>query len=195
MATSHFQRQLLPPPKVFYERELGKLSRPRRGWALGRCPFHQSKSGKSFSVNLESGGFHCFGCDARGGDVLSFLRQRDGLSFKEAAQRLGAWDEAPSPETVRKLAERTRERDQQRQVEQEREAEERRRRLALRDEIHANAAFQREISDRLSEIQQGASEAYPGEADDCWGALAAAYDNTQLTEAEYCAAAGLEYTE
>lgn len=88
-----FRKDRLPPARVFYERELGSLSRPnRKGWALGRCPFHKSTSGRSFSVNVDSGEFRCFGCDAHGGDVLSFLRQRDGLSFKDAAQRLGAWD-------------------------------------------------------------------------------------------------------
>jgi len=59
---SGFQRDLLPPARSFYERELGKLSRPSRGWVRGRCPFHDSRSGLSFSVNLDGGGgFYCFG--------------------------------------------------------------------------------------------------------------------------------------
>ena len=97
----HFRRDKLPPARSFYEFELGKLTRPnRKGWAQTRCPFHESKSGKSFSVNLDSGGFHCFGCDAKGGDLVSFLRLQ-GLSFKEACARLGAWDESGKPIKVR----------------------------------------------------------------------------------------------
>jgi CHC2 zinc finger len=97
-----FRKDKLPPARSFYEFELGKLTRPnRKGWAQARCPFHESKSGKSFSVNVDSGGFNCFGCDAKGGDLVSFLRLRDGLSFKEACERLGAWDESGKPIKVR----------------------------------------------------------------------------------------------
>jgi prepilin-type N-terminal cleavage/methylation domain-containing protein len=54
------QPKTLPPARSFYECELGKLTRANgKGWAQGRCPLHESKSGKSFSVNLDSGGFHC----------------------------------------------------------------------------------------------------------------------------------------
>jgi hypothetical protein len=98
----HFRKDRLPTARSFYEFELGKLTRPNhKGWALARCPFHESKSGKSFSVNLESGGFHCFGCDAKGGDVIAFIRLRDGLTFREACERLGAWDESGKPIRVR----------------------------------------------------------------------------------------------
>lgn len=100
----HFRRDKLPTARSFYEFELGKLTRPNhKGWALGRCPFHQSQSGKSFSVNLDSGAFHCFGCNVHGGDLVSFLRLRDGLSFKQACQQLGAWDEACQPVQVRRV--------------------------------------------------------------------------------------------
>jgi hypothetical protein len=97
-----FRRDKLPPARSFYEFELGKLTRPNsKDWALARCPFHPSKSGKSFSVNLQTGGFHCFGCAAKGGDIISFLRLRDGLSFREACARLGCWDEDGKPTKVR----------------------------------------------------------------------------------------------
>jgi hypothetical protein len=91
---SRFRKELLPPPKSFYEQELGKLSRPnRKGWAMANCPFHPSKSGKSFSVNLNSGGFHCFGCAAKGGDVLAFVRLRDRCDFSAACKTLGCWED------------------------------------------------------------------------------------------------------
>lgn len=87
MQTSRFDRSSLPPARSFYERELGELRRSdRKGWARPKrgCPFHASKSKSSFFVNLDSGGFYCFGCGAKGGDVLAFVRLRDGLSFPDA---------------------------------------------------------------------------------------------------------------
>src|SRR5919201_886340 len=90
---SQFRRELLPPASTFYSNEIGKLTRPSRGWARGNCPFHESKSKTSFSVNLDTGGFHCFGCQAKGGDPVAFIIKRDHVTFKEAVQYLGAWDE------------------------------------------------------------------------------------------------------
>ncbi|WP_134768602.1 DNA primase [Nocardioides sp. 1609] len=52
----------------------------------GLCPFHDEKS-PSFNVNPARGFFHCFGCQ-KGGDVLTFLMDIDGLSFSEAIERL-----------------------------------------------------------------------------------------------------------
>jgi DNA primase len=63
----HFDRSLLPIPAEFYRKEIGSLTRPnRKSWALGNCPFHESKSKKSFSVHLRDGGFICLGCGERG---------------------------------------------------------------------------------------------------------------------------------
>ena len=53
---------------------------------MGLCPFHSEKT-PSFSVNPQRAIFHCFGCGA-GGDVISFLIKRDGLSFPEAVKVL-----------------------------------------------------------------------------------------------------------
>ncbi len=96
MPTSRFDRSALPPARTFYERELGELRRPdRKGWAKPKagCPFHASKSKTSFHVHVEHGGFYCFGCDARGGDVIAFVQKRYGLSFPDALQRLGIQSE------------------------------------------------------------------------------------------------------
>src|SRR6266849_1592832 len=99
---THFRKDALPPATSFYEYELGNLTRPnRKGWALGPCPFHHTKSGTSFSAHLGHGAFYCFGCGVKGGDLISFLRLRDGLSFKEACLQLGCWDEAGKPVKVR----------------------------------------------------------------------------------------------
>jgi hypothetical protein len=87
---THFDRSALPPARSFYEVELGELRRPSHGWTAPKagCPFHQSKSKASFRVNLDSGGFNCFGCGAKGGDVIAFVRLRAGLSFPAALKHL-----------------------------------------------------------------------------------------------------------
>src|SRR5947209_20362957 len=96
MSTGTFRKELLPPPKSFYTKEIGKLSRPSHGWARGNCPFHESTSRLSFSVNLDNGGFYCFGCQVKG-DLVSFVQQRYKLPFKEACSYLGAWRDDGKP--------------------------------------------------------------------------------------------------
>lgn len=51
-----------------------------------RCPFHDDDEA-SLSVTPAEGLWNCFGCEA-GGDVLSFLQKREGLSFAAAVLRL-----------------------------------------------------------------------------------------------------------
>jgi DNA primase len=87
MTTSHFDRSALPLPEGFYRQECGKLSRPSRGWARSRCPLHGGDNPTSFAVNLDTGGFYCHACGAKGGDVLEFVRLRYQLSFPDALKR------------------------------------------------------------------------------------------------------------
>ena len=58
------------------------------GSMKGLCPFHDEKS-PSFNVRPQVGFYHCFGC-GESGDVYTFLRQMDHLSFTEAVERLAA---------------------------------------------------------------------------------------------------------
>ena len=50
------------------------------------CPFHREKT-PSFHVNPHRQIFHCFGCN-KGGDVFTFVREYESLSFSEAIIRL-----------------------------------------------------------------------------------------------------------
>ncbi len=50
------------------------------------CPFHKEKS-PSFNVNPHKQIFHCFGCH-KGGDVFSFVKEYENLTFPEAVKRL-----------------------------------------------------------------------------------------------------------
>jgi hypothetical protein len=188
----YFRRELLPAPKPFLERELGQqLGRPgRNGWSKGNCPFHRSKSGKSFSFNVVTGAFYCFGCGAHGGDILQFVRLRYQLSFKEAAIRLGAWDGAPTPATVRELAAVRHGRERQREAEERQRAERRERLLLLRDRLHTALRLQREAIQQLDEIHRGGGDEEP-----CWELLSLLADYARECDREYCRVAGLECSE
>ena len=82
-------RSRLPEPTHYYEGEL-KTFVARNGWGRASCPFHHDRH-PSFGFHLASGGFHCFACGARGGDVIAFRMRRYGQGFVEAVTALGAW--------------------------------------------------------------------------------------------------------
>ncbi|WP_405372842.1 MULTISPECIES: DNA primase [unclassified Microbacterium] len=75
------------------------------GSLKGLCPFHDERS-PSFHVRPQVGYYHCFGC-GESGDVYSFLRAMDHLSFTECVERLAGRigfslhyeDGAAAPET------------------------------------------------------------------------------------------------
>jgi len=54
----------------------------------GLCPFHQEKT-PSFVVSPGKQIYHCFGC-GKGGNVFSFLMEREGLTFHETVEKLAA---------------------------------------------------------------------------------------------------------
>ena len=52
-----------------------------------RCPFHEERT-PSFVVFPESGTWRCFGACSTGGDLFSFLMQKENMDFREALQAL-----------------------------------------------------------------------------------------------------------
>jgi DNA primase len=62
-----------------------QLRRVGARW-VGRCPFHEERT-PSFSVNAERKLYHCFGC-GRGGDLITFVRESEGLDFVQAVESL-----------------------------------------------------------------------------------------------------------
>lgn len=85
--------------RAFYEANITGLKAPdAKGWAeAGLCLFHDDKRPGSFYVNLETGGFHCHSCKASGGDLIEFVMERDGVSFQQACEFLGAVETPPEP--------------------------------------------------------------------------------------------------
>ncbi|MDD6351896.1 MAG: DNA primase [Lachnospiraceae bacterium] len=59
----------------------------RRGSTyFGLCPFHSEKT-PSFSVTPSKGMYYCFGCH-KGGNVFTFLMEKENMSFPEAVEEL-----------------------------------------------------------------------------------------------------------
>src|SRR5688500_5262359 len=72
------------------------------------CPFHKETS-PSFNVNPHRQIFHCFGCH-KGGDVFTFVKEYENISFVEAVKRLAEranivlkFDQTPGQEQARFL--------------------------------------------------------------------------------------------
>jgi len=185
-------RSLLPPPRTFYERELGQLRRPSRGWATPKagCPFHDSKSKTSFRVNVDSGGFVCFGCGAKGGDVIAFVMLRYRVNFKAAAEQLHAWRGNMSQSERLEIRRSAEEAEHRRAVESARSELVRRKIRSIRDEILRCNTSERELSGRLSAL--GGPHASGPEADDLWHCLQLTWELREFTDREYLRACGLE---
>jgi DNA primase len=79
---------------------------------VGRCPFHEERT-PSFSVNPGEGLFYCFGCH-KGGDLITFVRETQGLDFAGAIEWLAERFRVPleyedvSPEQAAKRDRRAR---------------------------------------------------------------------------------------
>ena len=59
------------------------------------CPFHEEKT-PSFVVSPQKAIFHCFGCGA-GGNVLTFIKDYEGLNFVEAVEKLAELNNVTVP--------------------------------------------------------------------------------------------------
>jgi hypothetical protein len=65
---------------------------------LGRCPFHEDDR-PSFAVYPETRSFYCFGC-SKYGDVITFVRELDHLSFPETLDALEKHTNQPHGEAA-----------------------------------------------------------------------------------------------
>ena len=143
---SRFDRSLLPVAFDFYRRELGALGRESsRGWAMARCgcPFHQTKTKRSFFVH-HNGAFKCFGCETHGGDVVAYLQKRYNLSFIDAAKQVGAWREDLSLAESARLAKQRRDSARHREELEAQKVRERHARVDAGDSLRAVETLYRE---------------------------------------------------
>ncbi|MEM6621421.1 MAG: DNA primase [Pseudomonadota bacterium] len=63
-----------------------RKSNPAKGDFWAPCPFHQEKTA-SFHVDDRKGFYYCFGCHAKG-DMITFVRESENVSFMEAVEVL-----------------------------------------------------------------------------------------------------------
>ena len=81
----YFDLSKLPPPPFYYSRYF-KLPN-QNGQVMVNCCFHDDGI-PSLSINLTDGWFNCFGCGAKGRDVLAFHMTKHTMSFIEACHDL-----------------------------------------------------------------------------------------------------------
>ena len=74
--------------RAYYESQGCELGRagPDVWTKNNRCPFHEEENG-SFGVNMFTGQFKCFGCDAKG-SVFDFHMRKHGVDFKTSLKQL-----------------------------------------------------------------------------------------------------------
>jgi DNA primase len=80
-------KELLPSPSDYYDLQGIKLT-GKGEWRSALCPFHEDRF-PSLRINMQSGGFICMACNARGGDIIAFHQKRFNSSFKVACAELG----------------------------------------------------------------------------------------------------------
>lgn len=72
--------------RAYYAGELPSLKLNGSSKAQALCPYHDDKQ-PSLSIDLETGVFHCFGCDKKG-SIFDFYMARNGVDFSAAKQAL-----------------------------------------------------------------------------------------------------------
>src|SRR5210317_328478 len=79
--------------KVMWDK---RKSNQGKGDFWAPCPFHHEKTA-SFHVDNRKGFYYCFGCHAKG-DVISFIRKTENVSFIDAVRILAREAGMPVPE-------------------------------------------------------------------------------------------------
>ncbi len=100
MNSQDFKEQVLTAVPI--EAYIGRTVALKRAGKrlIGLCPFHSEKT-PSFSVTPEKGFFYCFGC-GKGGDLLRFVMDHEGLPFPEALDTLARFAGIEKPAHLKK---------------------------------------------------------------------------------------------
>ena len=171
----------LPPARSFYQGEGFKLARVNsKGWAMatGQPPCHKSTSGKSLSINVNHGGFVCFGCGKKG-SMIDFVMLSYHLSFKDAKKKLGLDDGTPYKVhrgplerwlvmdfTIEGVSYHAEVKDEP------------------KNELQLHRRFYAEAADRLLEIRNGSPETVEGEEEIQWSIMSDAWTLIQMEVGE-----------
>ena len=75
IAPAEYYRQAFPG--IFTNRE----------WVTVLCPFHDDTR-PSLSINVKEGCYKCHACDAKGGSIIKFHKEKCGLTWKQAIAEL-----------------------------------------------------------------------------------------------------------
>lgn len=91
-----FIRENLPDPVSYFEGRGQKIIGKRGKRFRTNCAIHGG-DGDTLSVLREDGGFNCFSCGAKGGDIVNYQMQATGEDFVTACKSLGAWVDDGKP--------------------------------------------------------------------------------------------------
>ena len=152
---------------------------------IGRCPWHQSKSGRSFVCYPEQQTWRCWGC-AVGGDVFDFMERFAGISFTEAVKliaRSAGIETNPTiaPEANEQISAATEVIHIDKRISEILTDEFRRasRELDRATRLRARASF------RLAELLTGGASRFSNETEWCWTAIECAAACLPRLDAEY----------
>ena len=96
-----FDRNLLPDPANYFEKQGLKLSGPRSAkWKTTECRFHGGSD--SLRIHTVTGAWVCMACNEKGGDVLAYEMKSTGTEFVAAAKAIGAWVDDGKPQLEQK---------------------------------------------------------------------------------------------
>jgi hypothetical protein len=152
---------------------------------VGSCPWHQSKSGRSFVVYPDQQTWRCWGC-AVGGDVFSFFIRFAGISFPAAVRFVARSadieiDSSPCEEVNEQFSARTELGQIEKQISEILNAEFLR---AARDLDRTNR-MQIRAGFRLEDLSTGGAGRFFNESEFCWSALELAAAVLPRLDAEY----------
>ena len=84
---NHIKQEI--SPLDFFTNELQGSNLQKYSWNDGGlCPFHNDGKTGSFHVNVETGGYNCFSCGAKGGNIIAFTMALYDFDFHEALVKL-----------------------------------------------------------------------------------------------------------
>ena len=96
-------RENLPAPLDYFQSRGQKIFSKHAKDFRTSCAVHGGTNG-NLSVDKTTGTWFCFKCEAKGADVLDYVRQADKLSFEDAARKLGAWQDDDQKEPPKRTA-------------------------------------------------------------------------------------------